>query len=531
VSEARGRDEADLELAKGRQSPRHSQNDGGRFGGGRGCGLGSPDARCRSSSIDQRHVWCGGHGSRPRHFRQYNHACTSAWHGTASHYACRQTTLSVVARLAFLCLAVGLAVVRPGDAVAFNDTTVAAEPGAMAAGRDITGNTINFGLTPEQVRELTEATARGATGPPTTAIVDLGKRLGVTEDATKTLLRIVGEQDVPLERLSETLNRVANDYKRLQVQAAALNPDNPTARGLVERAQIAITAGDLAEAHQLLAQTRQVQIAAAQEAMKLLNQAQTAVDAELLGAAASTSADGDVAIAEQHYDLAADRFKQAVALVPAGHSDETASYLEREATALYLQGHERGSNAALIASVSIWNKTLQEYPRERKPLDWARAQLGLGDALWMLGWRESGTAHLDEAVTVYRAVLQEYTRDRAPLDRAATHINLGAVLINLWEKERWDAIINALMTRLEEAVAAYRAALEEDTRGRAPLDWAAPSGASAMRLSDWANKRVGRRGWRRRWRRIVPRWRKTRAIERRSTGLEFKMISEMSCLS
>ena len=92
------------------------------------------------------------------------------------------------------------------------------------AGRDV-----NFGLTPEQVKELTEAAARGATGPLTSAIVDLSKRLGITEDATKTLLRIVGEQDVPLERLSETLNRVANDYKRLREQAAALNPDNPTA--------------------------------------------------------------------------------------------------------------------------------------------------------------------------------------------------------------------------------------------------------------------------------------------------------------
>ena len=188
--------------------------------------------------------------------------------------------MSAVTRLAVLCLAVGLAVARPGEAVAFNDTTITAEPGGMAAGRDITGNTINFGLTPEQVRELTEAAARGATGPLTTAIVDLSKRLGVTEDATKTLLRIVGVQDVPLERLSETLNRVANDYKRLQVQAAALNPDNPTARGLVERARVAITAGHLAEAHQLLAQARQVQIAAAREALKLLNQAQTAVDAE-----------------------------------------------------------------------------------------------------------------------------------------------------------------------------------------------------------------------------------------------------------
>lgn len=135
------------------------------------------------------------------------------------------------------------------------------------AGRDV-----NFGLSPEQVKALTEAAARGATGPLTSAIVDLSKRLGITEDATKTLLRIVGEQDVPLERLSETLNRVANDYKRLQGQAAALNPDNPTARTLVTQAKAAIDVGQLERAHQLLREATQAQLAAAQEARKLREQ-------------------------------------------------------------------------------------------------------------------------------------------------------------------------------------------------------------------------------------------------------------------
>jgi len=54
------------------------------------------------------------------------------------------------ARIAGLCLAVGLAVTHPGSAAAFNDVT--AEPGGVAAGRDITG-TVNIGLSPEQVKE------------------------------------------------------------------------------------------------------------------------------------------------------------------------------------------------------------------------------------------------------------------------------------------------------------------------------------------------------------------------------------------
>ncbi|QLH38402.1 MAG: tetratricopeptide repeat protein [Defluviicoccus sp.] len=48
------------------------------------------------------------------------------------------------------------------------------------------------------------------------------------------------------------------------------------------------------------------------------------------------------------------------------------------------------------------------------PLQWAATQNNLGNALATLGERESGTARLQDAVTAYRAALQEYTRARAP---------------------------------------------------------------------------------------------------------------------
>ncbi len=89
----------------------------------------------------------------------------------------------------------------------------------------------------------------------------------------------------------------------------------------------------------------------------------------------------------------------------------------------------------------------------------------LGNALWGLGERESGTARLEEAVAAYRAALTERTRERVPLDWAGTQNNLGNALASLGERESGTA-------RLEEAVAAYRAALTERTRERVPLDWA-----------------------------------------------------------
>jgi Tetratricopeptide repeat len=59
------------------------------------------------------------------------------------------------------------------------------------------------------------------------------------------------------------------------------------------------------------------------------------------------------------------------------------------------------------------------------PLAWATTQNNLGTALSTLGAREGGTARLEEAVAAYRAALEEWTRDRVPLDWAASTGNQG----------------------------------------------------------------------------------------------------------
>jgi exonuclease VII small subunit len=71
----------------------------------------------------------------------------------------------------------------------------------------------------------------------------------------------------------------------------------------------------------------------------------------------------------------------------------------------------------------------------------------------VLGERESGTARLEEAVAAYRAALEEMTRERVPLQWAGTQMNLGTALWSLGERESGTA-------RLGEAVAAYDRALE-----------------------------------------------------------------------
>ena len=62
-------------------------------------------------------------------------------------------------------------------------------------------------------------------------------------------------------------------------------------------------------------------------------------------------------------------------------------------------------------------------------------RINLGYALFRLGERESGTARLEEAVFAYRAALQECTREREPPRWALAQANLGGALLTLGERE------------------------------------------------------------------------------------------------
>ena len=57
---------------------------------------------------------------------------------------------------------------------------------------------------------------------------------------------------------------------------------------------------------------------------------------------------------------------------------------------------------------------------------------------------------LEEAVAAFRAALEKRPRDKLPLDWAASQNNIGIALFTLGEREGRDA-------RLEEAESAYRA--------------------------------------------------------------------------
>jgi tetratricopeptide (TPR) repeat protein len=152
--------------------------------------------------------------------------------------------------------------------------------------------------------------------------------------------------------------------------------------------------------------------------------------------------------------------------------------------ALARLGEREKDTKRLEEAVDAFRLALEERTRERVPLDWAMTQNNLGNALSALGERESGTKRLEEAVDAFRLALQEWTRERVPLDWALTQNNLGIALRALGEREEGTK-------RLEEAVAAYRLALEERTRERVPLKWAATQNNLGNALSALGERESG----------------------------------------
>jgi tetratricopeptide (TPR) repeat protein len=158
----------------------------------------------------------------------------------------------------------------------------------------------------------------------------------------------------------------------------------------------------------------------------------------------------DIALASYDGEAAADAI---VCMAESLHENQTRARREMliaEGDKLYEFGDQRGSNVHLIAVIAVRQATLR---LATAPDENGFDQTNLGTALWRLGERESGTARLEEAVLAYRLALEERTRDRVPLRWAMTQNNLGIALRTLGERESGTA-------RLEEAVAAYDGALE-----------------------------------------------------------------------
>jgi exonuclease VII small subunit len=343
-------------------------------------------------------------------------------------------------------------------------------------------------LPPELIRQIarevrqTETLAQAQVEKLNRTIQELSDTLGQHQQAIRLALHSLGEQEaaIPDEQLPAKLRESAQTFQHQLEQLAAIQLEDPEVKARFKAAELALQAQDREAADASFKEAAELALSRARAAEELEAKAREVRERGQWEAAEAYVQRGQLAMASLQYAVAAEHFRKAAAIVPASKATERAEYLNRYAEALYRQGDERGDNPALIHAVDAYREALQEYTRERVPLQWATTQNNLGTALSRLGERESGTARLEEAVAAYRAALQERSRERVPLDWATTQTNLGAALLRLGERESGTA-------RLEEAVAAYRAALQERSRERVPLQWAMTQnnlGTALLRLGE-----------------------------------------------
>ena len=282
-------------------------------------------------------------------------------------------------------------------------------------------------------------------------ITAISKEKGVSVAAmTSHLIKLGANPAIKTEHVPRFLEKFADEYLKLRERLLTLDIEDEQLAQIRKNAAAALEDGNAKSARKILSDARQI--------IKKGRQSSSIKEALLL------SDEAELDKLNLDYQSAAEKFTEASDVVSFDEL-KSASYLFDAADVLSDLGAEFGDNSALKNAIGYYLKVLETYTQDRGPLDWARTQNNLGNALGMLGERESGTARSEQAVTAFQAALEERTQERVPLDWAMTQNNLGNALVTLGERESGTA-------KLEQAVTAYQAALEERTQDRVPFDWA-----------------------------------------------------------
>lgn len=133
---------------------------------------------------------------------------------------------------------------------------VKADTGGIAIGGSVSSSTINIGIPQEKVDELVRDARRpleDLTAQQRENIALLKEKLDLNERQVRAALGILGENDVPPERLAAKLVEIAESFKALKATALPQPGDDPKIAALKADAQKAIDAGELAKADAVLA--------------------------------------------------------------------------------------------------------------------------------------------------------------------------------------------------------------------------------------------------------------------------------------
>jgi hypothetical protein len=170
---------------------------------------------------------------------------------------------------------------------------VRAESGGVAIGGSVSGSTITIGIPPEQLQALIGQHAEHSETQKK-LIHRLEADLDLNQLQIRAALDILGERDIPSERLAAKLVEIAERFKGLQATALAQPGDDAKIAALKAEAQKAIDAGDLAKADALPAEVETEQ--------------RRMLDRLAVNAAETSARRGDIALTRLRYGDAARHF-------------------------------------------------------------------------------------------------------------------------------------------------------------------------------------------------------------------------------
>jgi tetratricopeptide (TPR) repeat protein len=242
----------------------------------------------------------------------------------------------------------------------------------------------------------------------------LRSQLNLNVSQIKAALNIVGENDIPTDRIAVKLVEIAQGFNAQRATKLAQDGDSPHTLALKKDADIASEKGQLEAADALLAEAEKEQ--------------RLHFDRFGLNIAATAGRRGVISLTRLRYVEAAEHFSDAAGALSAGgvHEDTRIYYLLAQATALYKQGYELGDNNALQAAIKQL-RVLVEEGSGKAPSRWlAFCYNNLGAALCTLGQRETNPAKLKDAIASYYVAIRLISNKRKPPLWTSLHGNAAA---------------------------------------------------------------------------------------------------------
>ncbi len=366
----------------------------------------------------------------------------------------------------------------PGDDHRHPEQTAAASTNAETAAETEDDTSIE---TSAETHDDDQPTAEAATEQPAPNLIDhSANHCAETTEISPDIARIAEMARAPASVLAHlahlarsrlgslneaTLEDLAVGLQDILARLSGPSDPDPIAADLKRQASAAVAACDLAGADRLLGQSEDIHLKAAPLDM-------SAAHAHLVEAASTRACRAQLEELAAEFRRAARHYAAAARCL--GDSDRRTrrNLLMRQAGALVAQGEMAGDTAALAEAAQVYADAGRLLSEQDAPLDWAISHLELGRILMELGEREARPERYLAAALHFKPACDVFSRFKQADNWARAQLGIADAL-------RAQGEVQGDVVTLSEASFAYRAALGIATRDRMPLEW----GLATFRLS------------------------------------------------